>query len=211
MKSLKAITEAMSSELVALLKSFGAGEIEFDVDYMSTMFRKKQQINDLLRFLPTNVDYDVFVFEIDDETAFKRLENHKGTSDNEELLDKDDEYHIHEIGYEDLTDQFHEYKLVIYLFNGHMIESKPENDPLEERKRVIKVNSKGKRRVKIVCRKGFKFDGSKCIKISGKELVTRKKAIIKAVRTKRSQGSGQKNRTQRLRKIALRKRRGQGL
>ena len=94
--------------------------------------------------------------------------------------------------------------------NGYTYEDIDE-DQLDEIKRIVKVNNRGKRRIKMKCKKGYKFDGRKCIKISGKELVNKRRAIRKSVRTKRSKGSGYKKRIVRLSKRAIRKRRSMGL
>ena len=82
---------------------------------------------------------------------------------------------------------------------------------LLEVKRIIKINAKGKRRIKMKCKKGYKWTGGKCVKISGSELTSKRRAIKKAVRTKKSKGAGFKRRVLRLRKKALRKRKAMGL
>lgn len=88
-----------------------------------------------------------------------------------------------------------------------------ENGRLEEVKRVIKVNFRGKRRVKMQCNPGFRWDaGSRsCKKISGAALATKRKALRKAVRTKKAQGSGFKVRVKRKTMKALRYRKSMGL
>jgi hypothetical protein len=299
MKSFKKfIAEGLEAELIGLLKSFGAGEIEVEEDHLSTTLRKKQQVWDIIARLPAWVDYDVFVYETDPATAGKSLENPAGTDNTGIAFDGEDghpdnSYIDDEIGFEDLTDQFHEYELVVYLYNTEMDmveESKKEKKEknsktaaeedqgdggsdtagtdaeyewvemddnsylsegavdkgsektvkvkkgsktitivatavdkykkdgwtlvegtLAERRRIIKVNARGQRRIKIKCKKGYKYANGKCIKITGSEMTKKRRAIKKSVRTKKQKGSGFQRRVQRLRKRALKKRKSMGL
>jgi hypothetical protein len=88
-----------------------------------------------------------------------------------------------------------------------------EIDVIDEagRRIVIKVTSKGKRRKKVMCGPGKKFDGTKCVVQSAKEKLARKKGLRIAQRTKKAKGAGAKKIANRLRMKALKKRRGQGL
>lgn len=85
------------------------------------------------------------------------------------------------------------------------------NDSLDEVKRQIKVNSKGVKRIKMKCGKGFKWDGSACVKITGAELAVSRIAKRKALITKRSQGNALKIRTLRKTRRARRFRKSMGL
>lgn len=87
------------------------------------------------------------------------------------------------------------------------------SDQLEEARRVVRVNSKGVKTRKTKCRKGFKVssNGKSCVPISGGEKATKRKAIKKAIRTKKAGGSGAKNRANRKRQKALRKRKSMGI
>jgi hypothetical protein len=248
MKTLKSyLEEGKAADIMGLLKTFGAGDLDIGDDYISTMLRKKQQVWDIVDRLPPDTDYEVYVYEINNGTAARELENPQGL-DKTGLGDPDeDEYTIDEIGAEDLTDQFHEYNLIVYLFNTvdeYMPEDSEASEPedsdeydqenedaaqiameelseeelaklspeeLEERKRIIKVNAKGQRRIKIKCKKGFKYADGKCMKITGSELTTKRKAIRRSVRTKKQKGSGYQRKIQRLRGRAVRKRRSMGL
>lgn len=82
---------------------------------------------------------------------------------------------------------------------------------LDERRIVIKVNSKGQKRRKVKCGKGMKYQNGKCVPIVGREKLNKKKGIRKAVKTKRRAGAAAKKRAQRLRNKALKKRRAMGL
>lgn len=239
------LTEGRAADLMGLLKTFGAGDIEITDDYMVTMLRKKQQVFDIVDRLPADTDYEVYVYEIHNDNGARELENPEGL-DKSGLGDPDeDEYTVDEIGREDLTDQFHEYELVVYLYNAEVEEEAYEEDEereseeeesesdvqddedkaqismesvegltpeeLEERKRIVKVNAKGMRRIKIKCKKGYKYTGNKCVKITGSELTTKRKAIKRSVRTKKAKGSGFQRKVQRLRGRAMRKRKSMGL
>lgn len=72
-----------------------------------------------------------------------------------------------------------------------------EQQTLTEIKRKAKVNFKGKKRIKIQCAKGFKYDANRrvCVKITGSQMMTMKRAHIKMARTKKAAGVGFKNRT----------------
>jgi len=86
-----------------------------------------------------------------------------------------------------------------------------ETEELDEVKRRIKVNSQGKRRVKMQCRPGFKWDGSACVKITGAELAVNRKAKRQMVISKRSQGNALKIRVLRKTRKANRFRKAMGL
>lgn len=86
-------------------------------------------------------------------------------------------------------------------------------EELLEIKRLIKINSKGKKRIKFKCAKGFAFDSARrvCRKISGKAKVNKRRGIKKALITKKSKGAGLKRRTLKKTRRALRKRKAFGL
>ncbi|QFR57755.1 hypothetical protein CPT_Moby_007 [Stenotrophomonas phage Moby] len=82
-----------------------------------------------------------------------------------------------------------------------------------EVRRRIKVNFRGKRKIKMQCRPGFKWDATKrtCIKITGAEKAVQRKANRQAQRTKKAKGGAFKVRVQRKTKKAMRFRKAQGL
>jgi len=86
-----------------------------------------------------------------------------------------------------------------------------EDEELSEKiRRVIKINSKGEKRIKKKCGKGFKLVDNKCVKISGSEKATLRKSQKKRKKTLKSKGSILKKRT-RLFKKAIKKRLARGL
>ena len=75
-----------------------------------------------------------------------------------------------------------------------------------ELKRVYKVNYRGKKRIKMVCAPGFKYDAERmaCIKISGAELANSRIAHRQMARTKKALGGSFRTRV--LRKVRRAKR-----
>ena len=71
-----------------------------------------------------------------------------------------------------------------------------ETISLDEVKKRIQVSFTGKKRVKMQCAKGFKYDATAktCVKIGGDELATRRKASIKALVSRKAGGAALKNR-----------------
>lgn len=83
-------------------------------------------------------------------------------------------------------------------------------DDLNEAKRVVKIDSKGGRRIKKMCGKGFKLVGNKCVKQSGTDKTTMRKSQKKRGKTLKAKGSIVKLRTRRFKK-AIKKRKARGL
>jgi len=158
-------------------------EYKFQKDYILLEDITRDDVYRAISVLPEDVDYDVFANVISPD------------SDGEVFLgDNDDEF----IDLETVdSDSF---MLVIFVYNMD-IEDLPDdlttnkfdltdNTDITEAKRIIKVNSKGKRRIKIQCKKGFRRTQNKCVKISGAERTNKRRAIKKSVRTKKAKGSG---------------------
>lgn len=83
---------------------------------------------------------------------------------------------------------------------------------LEEARRVIRVNSKGKKTRRIKCKKGFKLNkaGTGCVPQTGSEKSSKRKSVRKALKTKRQSPSTQR-RASFKRKKALKRRKAQGI
>lgn len=84
---------------------------------------------------------------------------------------------------------------------------------INEVKRVIKVNFKGKRRIKLKCLPGYKYDNERkaCVKITGAEKAIDRRAKIKMTRTKKAAGSGFRRAVDRKTKKAKRFRKMMGV
>lgn len=98
--------------------------------------------------------------------------------------------------------------------SGYEYDAEEDNiEYISEVKRRIKVNFRGKRRIKMQCRPGFKWDSTKrsCLKITGSEVALKRKAMRRMVRTKKAKGASFKARVQRKTRKAKRFRRSMGL
>jgi hypothetical protein len=82
---------------------------------------------------------------------------------------------------------------------------------LDEARKKVRVNSKGKKTRKVKCKKGYKVSssGSSCVPMSGKEKSSKRRSTRKAVRTKKANPAS-KNRANRKRRKALKKRKNYG-
>lgn len=192
---------ARELDIMGIIKTFnGSAPVEIENDHIATTVPSSEQLDRILDALPEDVDVDVVVRDMRDSDF-----------DGVPLSPYGDDGEEYEVREEDLDDMFMVYDLIIYTYNTDVeVALEDEGGSLEEVKRVVKINNKGKRRIKMQCKKGFKFDGRKCVKISGKELVNKRRAIRKSVRTKRAKGSGYTKRVVRLRQRANRKRKGMG-
>lgn len=186
----------LALNIVGIIKTYnGSAPVDIEDDFVATTVPSREQLNNILAELPPEVDYDVMVTNLSDDFDDSKISA---------VPDDEDEYEIDEDDVDEYTSVF---DLIIYTYNMEDM----SDDQLDEIKRIVKVNSRGKRRIKMKCKKGYKFDGRKCIKISGKELVNKRRAIRKSVRTKRSKGSGYAKRSVRLRKKAIKNRHNMGL
>jgi hypothetical protein len=86
-------------------------------------------------------------------------------------------------------------------------------EPLQEVKRKIRVNFRGKKTIKYKCARGFRWNENTktCVKITGDELVTMRRAVRKALITKKNEGNAFKKRVIRKRNKALKYRKNYGL
>lgn len=84
---------------------------------------------------------------------------------------------------------------------------------LEESRLITKVNFRGEKHRRIKCRPGYKLNdtGTSCVPITGSEKASKRKAIRKALRTKKAMGSAFQARVKRKRIRALKKRKAYGL
>lgn len=78
---------------------------------------------------------------------------------------------------------------------------------------ITKVNSRGQKTKRVKCRPGFKLNamGTSCVPMSGGDKASKRRAIRKAIRTKKAGGTALKRRTTRKRLRALKRRKALGL
>lgn len=88
-----------------------------------------------------------------------------------------------------------------------------EEQKIDEARIVTKVNSRGQKRRRVKCRPGYKLNASKtsCVPITGGEKSSKRLAIRKAMRTKKSKGAAYQSRVKRKRLRALKRRKALGL
>lgn len=81
--------------------------------------------------------------------------------------------------------------------DGYIIPDYSEGDFLTENKFITKFNSKGIKRRKFLCQKGFKYNKTTgaCEKITGDEKFNRRLGLRRAVLTKKAGGEALKKRT----------------
>lgn len=90
---------------------------------------------------------------------------------------------------------------IVEVFANSADEVICDSNLLNELKREIKVNFRGKKRIKMQCQPGFKYDPERmaCVKISGAELAHSRIAHRQMARTKRALGGSYRTRI--LRKV----------
>ena len=150
-----------------------------------------------------DTEYEDGIFSCD----FSEQEDAEAFADALDDIDGVEEYEI--IEYEDGG-----FGVIAYLFASDIVEFEydyEDDGTIEEVRRRIKVNSKGKRRIKMQCKPGFKWDGKACVKISGAELAVKRMAKRRMVITKRAQGNALKIKTLRKTRKARRFRKAMGL
>ena len=102
-------------------------------------------------------------------------------------------------------------KIVVHEMLNTITEASLHSDysTLTEVKKKVKMNFKGKKRIKMQCHKGFKYVPERrvCVKITGSEMMDMKRSHIKAKRTKKAAGTGYQKRINKKTKRAIRFRR----
>lgn len=91
--------------------------------------------------------------------------------------------------------------------------SEVSDDLIVEAKRVIRVTSKGEKIRRIKCRRGYRLasSGVSCVPASGSEKASKRRAIRRAIRTKKAAGASFKRRVAKKRIRALKRRKSYGL
>ena len=174
--------------------SFGANpDIVYEQGTMVIGFDKKRALEHFLDWVDTECDY-VDDYEVE---AFRT-----------DALDQVEELDFNELSDDDPWT----FEVSIYL-SPEIVSFYDDYELDEALKRVFKVDARGGKRVKMKCGKGFKWNAERhaCEKITGAELAMKRKAIKKAVRTKKSMGNAFKVRMVRKMKKAKKFRKGYGL
>lgn len=167
------------------------GKFEYSDGVFETEFEHWQSVEDFCGQLDT----------IDSVETYEIMAFHRDTDSNERV----------DIDVDDIVDDSKFFFVVMVYLTAESSVFYDETEELDEVKRRIKVNSQGKRRIKMQCRPGFKWDGSACVKITGAELAVNRKAKRQMVISKRSQGNALKIRVLRKTRKANRFRKAMGL
>lgn len=193
-------------KIVGLAKTFGAKDVDVEGGVIATEFESRQALD---HFTSAIEDLDmVDSYEI-------RIEGEDGEVTNFESLPEDVRavvivYVAAEfIGYGEYEDEV-DYDESEVTDDAGIDASAGE---LTEVKRKIKVNFRGKKRIKMQCNPGFKWNPATrtCEKIEGAQLAANRKSQRRAVLTKRSMGTAFKRRVIRKSAKARRYRKALGL
>ncbi len=213
MKSFKTHQQGVSiispnADITQMLDKLGV-QYKFEEDYLLIRDISRETVQDLVDNFPYDVDYEIYAHIQSD------------LSDDEVFLG-DEESEFIDL-YSGEHGDYNEFTVIVYLYNMYFDEIRgtdvndvkgdhvADGQLIGEVRRQVKVNAKGKRRIKMKCRKGFKWTGGKCEKISGSEKSNKRRSIRKAVRTKKAKGSGFLRMKSRKTKKAMRKRKSMGL
>lgn len=230
---------AAVTKIQAAARGFGAGEgMQYDTGVMLITLRSKQAALEFEQWLedcPEVDDYDMSIIHNEPLRGFSETDaidmdniNDDRNFDFEftihlipEIVEYETEVEVGEFGEEKECDDDDE---------EDDDEDKKEDDDddddeddddtvkesvemLDEVKRKIKINSKGKKRIKMKCQKGFKWNPQTraCEKIGGSELAQMRKRIRRSIITKKSMGASFRTRVNRKTKKAMRFRKAMGL
>jgi hypothetical protein len=201
-------------------KNYGAGEVSYDQGVLIAVLRNKQAAIEFSDWLEDCDCVDSYGMEVIHNKPLKGY------------FDKDD------VDIDSITDDRNfQFLFTIYLdpelvqyapYSGEEDEEEYDEDEydeddqeemgesvenIDEVERKIKVTSRGQKWIKMQCPRGFKWnpETKACEKISGAELANMRKAIRKALITKKSLGNVYRMRIIRKMKKALRYRKQMGL
>jgi hypothetical protein len=191
-------------KLIALARSFGAKETDYEEGVFVAQFENKDALNHFADALD-NADY-VYSYEI-------RIEGEEGSVSAFDTLPAEiravvivyiDEDYV-DYGYYEVDEDDPD------GIEGD--DNGASTQQLTEVKRRIKVNSRGVKRIKMQCKPGYKWDvnARACVKITGDQLAKNRKSHRRAILTKKAMGSAFKARVIRKTKKAMRFRKALGV
>lgn len=208
----------MEKDIVIRLKEtgrmHGGDQGAYADGVLEITFKNKQAAADYMDVLED--DDDVVGYEV--EASFENL---PAGLDNAAEVDFDDV----------MFDGHYEFDVIVYIrpdvvqyepveveitdINGDGLSDQEVDETaiMTEIKRRIKVNFRGRRRVKMQCLAGFKYnpDSKVCEKITGADIAKNRISHRRAVRTRRAKGNGFKVRVARKTRKAKRFRKSMGL
>lgn len=191
-------------------RSVGAIDGTYEEGVYHTIIRSKDAANDFASYLENcecvdeyemnvlNIDATQDGYEADMEYDFEKI--------------KDDSLFAFEfIVY--LHPEFFAFDPVEVEFDADEEIQQENTTYITEIRRKIKMNFRGKKRIKMQCAKGFKYNAGKrvCEKIGGAELAKKRKSTKRAILTKKAMGASFQARVNRKTKKAMKFRKGLGL
>lgn len=208
--------EQIEHDLVLKLKTqarnMGSDEGEYEGGILLLTFRNKDAVLQYADWLDT-VDqvYDYEIAAYSDDLVHGFVNDEEVPLDNI-LFDRNFEFEI-TVEIEPSLVLFPAVEIEVAAGDDGYVDYDDETGYLTEVRRRVKVNFKGKRRVKMQCRAGFKWDSTKrtCLKITGAEQAKKRKELRKAVRTKKAKGESFKVRVKRKTKRAMKFRKALGI
>lgn len=191
-------------------RQLGSDEGAYASGVLMLTFKNKKAVNDYCTFLENDPLVDTYDLEaVREDLVHGFVEDEEYDFDNV-MFDK-------------------EFEFIVYVYIDPSLVMLPaeeldvgddfewdddtDNGFLSEVRRKIKVNFRGKKRIKMQCSPGFKWDGAAktCKKISGQQVAVMRKAMRRAVLTKKSMGQSFKARVIRKSRKANRFRKSFGL
>lgn len=184
------------------------------------LFEKKDGSKELHLIPPKTNDgneyFDINKFNVDaagDEHGTKKMFQDMGFTMTNQSKNKDIDYEMRGkpedvIVYDIEKNNKDGSKIVVHEMLNFISEAVFYGDSktLFEVRKKIKMNFKGKKRIKMQCHKGFKYVPERrvCVKITGSEMMDMKRSHIKARRTKKAAGTGYQKRINKKTKRAMR-------
>lgn len=198
-------------QLKELGRQFGSDPGAYASGVLRLTFKNKQAVID-------------FTTALEDEDAVDTYEIEAYREDMIHGFVEAEEYDLENI----MFDKDFEFEVYVYLdpdlvsdmpFDAEFDEDElaamdPENvEYISEVRRRIKINFRGKKKIKMQCRRGFKWVAAKksCVKITGSEVALKRKAMRRMVRTKKAKGASLKVRVLRKTRKAKRFRKSMGV
>lgn len=200
-------------DVVILLKElgrqYGSDPGAYAAGVLRLTFKNKQAVTDYTNALEDIDEVESFEIEAHRENMVGGFVEDEEYDFDNIMFDKDFEFDVFVYLQPDLVSE-DPFELDV----GEDDEIDDENvEYISEVRRRIKINFRGKKTIKMQCRRGFKWDASKksCVKIVGAEVALKRRAMRKMVRTKKAKGASFRTRVNRKTRKAKRFRKSMGV
>jgi len=195
-------------KLKALAKMCAGDEGAYASGVLLFTFKNKQAVEDFATAIEEDDSVDTYEIEAFREDLVNGFVEDEEYDFGDIMFDKDFEFNVYVYLVPELV-QLPAEELEV----GDDFEWDDDSGFITEVRRKIKVNFRGKKRIKMQCSPGFKWipSAKTCKKISGAQVAVMRKAMRRAVLTKKSMGQSFKARVLRKTRKAKRFRKGFGL